>query len=288
MDLETLLDTPPWEWPREAGKLIHSFLIDHRASETDRLTAAELAGELVVMSEEQAEALLAIVRSDDEPEQLRAKAAISLGPVLEQASNEEWEGEFEDPEAVPITLPMFREIQSTLHKLYTNEKTPREVRRRILEASVRAQEDWHRSVVGAAYSSGDRDWMLTAVFSMGYIRGFDGQILEALENPDPDIHYEAVKAAGNWELDAAWPQVVKLVQDPATPKELLLVAIEAAGNIRPQEAGKVLADLAGSDDDEIADAADEAMELAAGRADEEEEEDQDGDEGEESAGEWLN
>ena len=38
---------------------------------------------------------------------------------------------------------------------------PKQVRRRILEASVRAPEDWHQNAIRAAYSSGDKDWMLT-------------------------------------------------------------------------------------------------------------------------------
>jgi hypothetical protein len=51
-----------------------------------------------------------------------------------------------------------------------------------------------------AYSSGDKEWMLTAVFSMGWVHGFDDQIFVALKSDDPEIHFDAVKAAGNWGL----------------------------------------------------------------------------------------
>jgi hypothetical protein len=128
-----------------------------------------------------------------------------------------------------------------------------------------------------AYSSGDKEWMLTAVFSMCWVRGFDDQILVALKSADPEIHFEAVKAAGNWELDAAWSHVVELVDDTHTPKHLLLAAIGAAGSIRPAEARKILADLADSDDEEIAEAAEEAMAMAEVASDEEDDE-----------GEWIN
>ena len=47
--------------------------------------AADLAGDLVVINDALVDALLAIVGNAAEPEELRAKAAISLGPVLEQA-----------------------------------------------------------------------------------------------------------------------------------------------------------------------------------------------------------
>jgi hypothetical protein len=136
------------------------------------------------------------------------------------------------------------------------------LRRRILEASVRAPETWHQDAIRDAYTSGDKEWMLTAVFSMCRVRGFDDQILAALHSADPEIHYEAVQAAGNWELDAAWSHIVELVNDADTPKPLLLAAIGAVASIRPAEAREILADLSDSDDEEIAEAAEEAVVMA--------------------------
>src|SRR6516162_4085823 len=200
MDLKTLQDTPPWDWPRDAGKKFQEILIDHQASETDRLIAAELAGDLTVINDQLADALMAVIRRPDEPEQLRAAAAIALGPVLEQADTDG----FEDPDdAMPITQRTFRNLQESLHKLHFDNTIPKEVRRRILEASVRAPEDWHQNAIRAAYSKGDKEWILTAVFSMRWIRGFDDQILEALKSGDDEIQYEAIQAAGNWGLAAA-------------------------------------------------------------------------------------
>jgi hypothetical protein len=276
MDLKTLLDTPPWDWPKDAGRMFRKILVDQRADESDRLVAAELAGDFTVINDDLADALLAVVGSADEPEQLRAKAAISLGPVLEQA---ETDG-FEDPDDVPITERTFRNIQDSLEKIYLDNSTPKEVRRRILEASVRAPETWHQDAIRDAYSSGDEEWMLTAVFSMRWVRGFEDQILAALKSADPEIQYEAVKAAGNWELDAAWSHMVELVNDAHTPKPLLLAAISAVGSIRPAEAGNILVDLADSEDEEIAEAADEAMAMAEVASDEEDDE--------EEEDEWIN
>ena len=276
MDLKTLQNTPPWDWPRDAGKRFQKILIDRRADESDRLLAAELAGDLTVINDELAGSLTALIRSPDEPERLRSRAAIALGPVLERA---ETDG-FEDPDDVPITQSTFRNIQDSLQKLYFDNSVPKEVRRRILEASVCAPESWHQNAIRAAYSSGDKDWMLTAVFSMRWVRGFDDQILEALKSPDPDIHYEAVEAAGNWGLPAAWSHIAALVQDAATPKPLLLAAIGAVASIRPAEALTILADLADSDDEEIAEAADEAIGMAEAASDEEDDE--------EVGSEWIN
>ena len=114
--------------------------------------------------------------------------------------------------------------------------------------------------------------MLTAVFSMRWVRGFDDQILDALKSTDPEIRCEAVNAAGNWELDAAWPHIVEIVNDPRTAKGLRIAAIHAT-NIRPLEARELLEDLRDSKDEEIAEAAAEVIIMAeACDLDEDEEE----------------
>jgi len=124
---------------------------------------------------------------------------------------------------------------------------------------VRAPQDWHQDAVRTACSSDDEDWNLTAVFCMCFVRGFNDQILEALESANPDIHYHAVCAAGNWELDGAWPHIAALVTSAETEKHLLLAGIDAVASIRPQEAAGILSDLINADDEDIVDAAYETI-----------------------------
>ena len=169
----------------------------------------------------------------------------------------------------PISEHTFQRIQQSLRARYLEEHVPKEVRRRILEASVRAPADWHRDAIRAAYAREDRDWRLTAVFAMQYVRGFTDEVVASLDDPDEEIRYEAVRAAGNWEVDAAWPHVAALLAPPVTDKPLLLAAIEAAVAIRPREAEPLLADLSDSDDVEIADAASNAMMMATSPFDDE-------------------
>lgn len=88
---------------------------------------------------------------------------------------------------------------------------------------------------------------------------FDEQILEALDSKNGSIHYEAVMAAGSWELDEAWPHVAALLDPKRTDKALLLAAIEAAASIRPGEAAHTLIGLTNSSDEDIVEAAYEAM-----------------------------
>lgn len=269
MDLEFLQDTPPWDWPADAGRTILQTLRDRKAEDPARLVAAHLAGDLTVVDDEIASALLAVARDSDETEALRSTAAIALGPALEQT---EMFG-LDDPDDSVLSETRFREIRKALRQLYYDANVPLEARRRVLEASVRAPEDWHRDAVRAAYSSSDPSWVLTAVFCMRFVRGFGDQILAALDSDNPDIRYEAVCAAGNWGIDGAWGHVSEILVAKAVDKQLLLAAIEAASAIRPQEAAEMLVDLTESEDDEIADAASEALVMAEGLAELDDEDD---------------
>lgn len=263
MDIKTLSETPPWAWPEDAGETFQKLLTDTGASKEDRVMAAELAGDLVVMNDQIAGRLMKIVGSADESEELRARAAISLGPVLEEGDLEETDtGDFDDPNSVSISETTFNDIRDLLRKLYQDESIPKVVRRRILEAAVRSPREWHRDAIRKAYASGDREWVLTAVFAMQWVRGFDDEILESLKSTDSDIHREAVAAAGTWGLDKAWSHVLALVKNSQTPKALLLKAIDAAAGIRPEEAMPILQKLAKSRDEDVSAAAGEALMMA--------------------------
>jgi HEAT repeat protein len=150
-------------------------------------------------------------------------------------------------------------VQTSLQKIYQQAGVPENVRRRILEAAVRAPRDWHSAAVRAALASKDPEWRLTAVFCMRFIQGFDQEILEALKSADPEIRYQAIHAAGNWGLKAAWPQIAKLLYLKNRDRALLLAAIDAAAGIGIPEAAALLGTLLESEDDEILDSVHEAL-----------------------------
>ncbi len=258
MDLKGLKNTPPWEWPEETDKALLEVLNNNQADPADRVLAAELAGDFVVINDELAGALLSILQTGTEPEELRATAAISLGPVLEHACIEE----FDAPDDVPISESVFHKIQESLQSLYMDPDVPENVRRRFMEVSVRAPQPWHQNAIRSAYASDNEDWKLTAVFSMRWVEGFDDQILESLKSNNENIHYEAVCAAGNWEVDAAWSHVAGLIKAKGTDKLLLLAAIDAVAAIRPHEARTVLMGLTSLEDEDIGEATYEAMAMA--------------------------
>ncbi|MFN7938122.1 MAG: hypothetical protein U0R19_32635 [Bryobacteraceae bacterium] len=266
MTIKQLADTPPWEWPRNAGELFAACLQNPQSSLEDRQIAAELAGDLIVMNDDMAELLLSIVANASEPEELRATAAIALGPALEEADTSDYEDEFEDP---VISEPVFEKIRQTLQSVYEDTGAPKFLRRRALEASVRSPQPWHQDAIESSWSSGDSDWILTSMFAMRHARGnHEARILEALKSPDEDLHFEAIMAAGANEIGKAWPHIAGLLSADAD-RDLLLAAIDAAPMIRPEEAIELLNDLSESiEDEEIEEAIEEALLMARGLLDE--------------------
>jgi len=263
MDVTQLSSVPPWEWPADAGEVLLRALSPDASSDEVRHLAVDLASSTTVMNDDLARALLAILRDPAEAEEIRGAAAISLGPTLEELDLDEFGDPTEafDEEAL-ITAQVAEDVCGALRQLYLDAGIPKFVRRRALEASVRAQLDWHHAAVRAAYHSGDHDWRLTAVFCMRFVSGFEREIVEALDSGDPELRCQAIRAAGSWGVDAAWRHVHAALTAGVVDKALLLAAIEAVPGIRPGAAATVLASLAGSEDEEIADAVAEALVLA--------------------------
>jgi HEAT repeat protein len=270
MDLKTLRDTPPWDWPDDAGGMLLEVLRNPLAAAADRLLAVELAGDLTVIDDEMAAQLVTVMRDPAESEDLRGEAAIALGPVLEYSDEEGFEGD-----DLPISEGTFQAIQESLRALFLDTEVPKEVRRRVLEASVRAPQPWHAGAVRDAWASGDGEWTLTAVFCMQYVRGFEAQILEALESGSAEVRHEAVCAAGAWAVEAAWPTVAPFLS-LKTPKPLLLAAIEAAVFVCPEDAPRLLQPLLASRDEDVVEAVHEALEMVEDLPEDEEEEEHKG------------
>jgi len=144
LKLEDLNEIPPWEWPEDAAALVLETLSDRNVSEEKRLLAAELAGDMVILDEEIAEALLSILQSNKEAVELRSQAAISLGPGLEEADF----ADYDDPDDSPVfSSSSLQKIQRSLHDLFFSPGVEKDLRRSVLEASVRNQQDWHAAAV---------------------------------------------------------------------------------------------------------------------------------------------
>jgi hypothetical protein len=271
MNLKRLADTPPWEWPNNARDTLLSALLDPGTRDADRALAAQLAGDFVVMNDAIANALVNTARNIRWSEDVRGSAAIALGPALANADTMR----FDDPDDVLISEECFHRTRAALQELYRDPEIPNSVRRDVLEASVHAPDEWHPNAVRQAYVQDDSSWRRTAVFCMSFIPGFEDEILESLRSSDEEVERNAVLAAGDQRVDDAWPHIVALVDSEDTPKAILLAAIDAVVNIRPEEAMEVIGDLADHEDEDIAEAVMDALALV----DDFEDEDFEGDDG---------
>ena len=79
MNIKDLKDIPPWQWPKNAGKIILGVLRNDQSDAFERLLAAELGGDYVVVNDDLADTLLSILCNPRESHTLRGQAAISLG-----------------------------------------------------------------------------------------------------------------------------------------------------------------------------------------------------------------
>ena len=260
-ELQQIYDTPPWDWPKTAATLFLTALQDPDMDKADRLLAARMAGNFVVINDELAEALLKIVHDSRESEELRSRAVISFGTALDYIHFDMDEfTEVNEYDNFAVTEQMYQQILKSLQTLYFDGTAPELVRRRTLEASVRSPQTWHSCAVRAAYQTGEKNWMITALFCMLYIRGFEQEILEALQNDISDIQYHAIQAAGNWGVTEAWPDISEVLSNQNADTDLLLAAIDAAVDIGRHEAFAVLGELLDhSSNDDIIDAVHEAL-----------------------------
>ncbi len=252
--LDDLKYRPPWEWPEDAKERLVAAL---GAVDVDqRRTAAALASD--AMDDELAAVVLERAMAADEDEEVRASAAIALGPSLEECDIEGFDHEIAEP---PLAEAVFERIATGLERLYREPSAPKLVRRRALEAAVRAPRPWQTAAVRAAWASGDTEWQATAAFCMGWLRDLDGELAEALGASDPSVVAAAVRGAAGGgrqltpKIERRIVEVLREAEDPA----LIHDAIEALASGETDASSELLEELSESDDEEIAELAEEAL-----------------------------
>lgn len=241
-------------WPSDAAATVRAGLQSGDPTLVER--AVRLSWP--VMDEEIAMELLRLLESDAAPE-VRAAAAIAFGPVLEdECLDDDW-----DPDGGRLGDHLGPRVlgraPETLRRLFEDESQPKLVRRRALEASVRSPMDWQKDATGSIAGSDDEDWRVTALFCMGHLQGFEAQVLEAVRSASGDVRLQAVQAAGELELAAAGELVMALAASDDTEEDLRVEAIYAVAGIRPDGGDDLLHALVEHENDEIATAAEDAL-----------------------------
>jgi HEAT repeat protein len=101
----------------------------------------------------------------------------------------------------------------------------------------------------------------SALFAMG--RSADPYwrkiLLQELDNPNPELRFEAARACGELEVSAAVPHLARIVADDPD-QEVREAAVWALGHIGGQQARDILEACVQGDDEALSEAAAEALE----------------------------
>ncbi len=192
---------------------------------------------------------------NDESTEVRASAISEIGRFILL-------GEYEDIPEQEATR-----AQDVAIGLLNDTTEDIQVRRRALEAISNSSLDFVSEAIQEAYESDEHIMRVSAVFAMG--RSFDNElwgetVLRELRNDDPEIRYEAARAAGELEVEEAVTLLGQLAV--VDEREIKQVAIWSLGEIGGTHAMRLLTALA--EDAEEAEDEDlkEAIEDAIGYA----------------------
>ena len=192
--------------------------------------------------------LLVRLLRDDPSESVRAAAATSLGRFVLL-------GELEKIEAAPAMMVE----DALLGAIYDPHETL-EVRRRAVESIAYSGQAQVQDIIEMAYYDDEEKMRISAIFAMG--RSADPlwheMVIAELDNPNPEMRYEAARACGELEASAALSALIYLIEADPDP-EVQEMAIWALGRIGGKEARRVLEACCESEDETLRQAAEEAL-----------------------------
>lgn len=198
--------------------------------------------------------------TEDIHSEVRAHALSALGRYVfegEAASFEGW-----DKYATAITSEDYARVTEFLLRVAQDLDEALEARRYAIEAlAFRTDDPEVLDLIEWAYHHRDRRLKVSAIFAMarnGDARWTD-YILTEMQNPDPEIQYEAVRAAGELGLPEATDALIDLARGKGVRKSLRLLAIYALGETGDERAYPVLDQLSRSRDRDVRDVARDAI-----------------------------
>jgi HEAT repeat protein len=184
----------------------------------------------------------------DDDEAVRAAAAGVLGHYV-------YRGELEELDAAKV-----KPIITALKAIYRDVAQPIEVRRRALESLGFLSDDDTSQLITQAYHHADDHMKWSAVFAMG--RSLDAErwgaiVLKELAAPDPEMRYEAARAAGELEYVPAVRKLGELLED--VDEEVQLATVWSLGQIGGERAKQLLIAVLESDAEHLHEEAEDAL-----------------------------
>jgi len=198
--------------------------------------------------------LVAIAREDASLD-VRAAAVIELGRFILLGEYEEID-ESHAQLAQNIVLQIF----------HSNEDD--ELRRRALEAIANCGHPDIRQMILEMYEHHDIPLRMSAIFAMGRTcdTAWAPDIIREMNSSEPQLQYEAIRAAGHLELAEAVPHINRLIEE-TEDSEILEIAIWALGEIGSEAARQTLTNIItwaeAENEEELLEAAQEAYDSAS-------------------------
>jgi len=192
---------------------------------------------------------------NDESVEVRAAAVSDIGRFILLGEYEEIP-ESDATRAQDVAIGLLNDLTEDI-----------QVRRRALEAISNSSLDFVIEAIQEAYESDERLMRVSAIFAMG--RSYDEQwnetVLRELRNDDPEIRYEAARAAGELEIEEAVTLLGQLAV--VDEREIKQVAIWSLGEIGGNHAMRLLSalveDAEEADDEDLKEAIEDAMGYAS-------------------------
>jgi HEAT repeat protein len=135
------------------------------------------------------------------------------------------------------------------------------IRRRALEALGFSSRQEVVDLINKAYTSGDVEWLVSALFAMGRSANshWKPQVLKMLNHTQPGVRAEAASAAGELEIRSAKPVLLDMLEDSDIDVRLAAIwALSQVGGSGVREALELY--LESIDDSEEADQINNALE----------------------------
>lgn len=152
-----------------------------------------------------------------------------------------------------------QEVEEALWLAYTQAGQDILVRRRALESLGYSSAERMPRAIAEAYEDDDEGLRASAVFAMG--RSADSRwqdiVLAELDSSEAAMRYEAARASGELDLAEAIPALIPFLDEADV--DLRDVAVWALGHIGGPEARRALQACAASEDEALAEAAQEAL-----------------------------
>ncbi len=248
--MQRLTETSETNFDMDFGEVIRLALTDL----DDQLRAIAIEAAWDDDTPDMATRLIAMA-SGDIAEDVRAAAVSALGRFILLGELGKYDRD------------LARRAENIALKLYNDKNEKLQVRRRALESIANCGREGVEGMIDEAYEHRDPQMRASAVFAMG--RSCDAKyasiVLRELTSDDPEMRYEATRAAGELELRQAVPYLADILLE--NDREIMEMAVWSLGEIGGDEARRLLEDVMERaderGDDGLAEAVEEALDAAS-------------------------